>query len=344
MLSRNKKRLTACFIFSFVFSQNSFAMRENKNISYEEKALKALDLIKNSEKITLLPHWQPDNDAVCSCSALENVLLKMNKKIETIFPNYPGFKHRRRPKNISINKYTQKPDLLIALDTANYERLYFPKEFENIPLINIDHHVSNSLKGVYNFVEKDSSSACEVLFKLIKEWNIKDIDQYTAECLLYGILSDSCLFQTTNTHPSTLKITAELMELGADLFTLETQLISHKNPKIINVWGKFLSNIKITQNGKAAWAKITQEDLRKENLTLRSLIGFVNFLSQISGVEYTLLFYEMENGQTKVSLRSKKEDVNKIAKLFGGGGHKNASGILTNMPIDEIIEKITKLI
>lgn len=298
-------------------------------------------LIKSVNNITLLTHYRPDGDGISACAALENLLLKLGKKVETIFPNNPEFIFKRLPKKFHIGTHKQIPDLLIALDTANYERLYFPKEFKGLPIINIDHHISNSIKGNFNFIDANTSSTCEILFDLIKSWDYSLIDKYMAECLLFGILYDSMVFHTQSTYPSTLRITAELIELGADLYKLKTELISDKDPKIINLWGQILSNIKISKNNKAAWAKITQDDLKKNNLTISSLIGFNNFLSQISGVEYTLLFYQTESGQTKVSLRSKTEDVNKLAAPFGGGGHKNAAGILSNEPIDSLIEKIT---
>lgn len=316
-----------------------------KNNSFSDEDIsKALKLIKKSNNITLLTHFRPDGDGISACAAFEDILLRLNKKVETIYPNKAEFEFKRIPKNIFINKHKQKPDLLIALDTANYERLYYPKEFNNIPFINIDHHISNSLKGTYDFVSGNTSSTCEILFELIKEYNIDLINKYTAECLLFGILYDSNVFQTQSTYPSTLRVSAELIELGADLFKLKTELISDKDPKIINLWGKLLSNIQITKSGQAAWAKITQNDLKKEKLTISSLIGFNNFLSQITGVEYTLLFYKTRDNKTKVSLRSKTKDVNKLASQFGGGGHKNAAGILTNEPIDQLIKKITSLL
>ena len=316
-----------------------------RNNSFSDEDIsQTLKLIEKSNNVTLLTHFRPDGDGISACAAFEDILLRLNKKVETIYPNKPEFEFKRIPKNICINKHKQKPDLLIALDTANYERLYYPKEFNNIPFINIDHHISNSLKGTYNFISKNTSSTCEILFELIKEHNIDLINKYTAECLLFGILYDSNVFQTQSTYPSTLRVSAELIELGANLFELKTELISDKDPKIINLWGKLLSNIQITKSGQAAFAKITQDDLKKENLTISSLIGFNNFLSQITGVEYTLLFYQTEFNKTKVSLRSKTKDVNKLASQFGGGGHKNAAGILTDEPIDQLIKKITNLL
>lgn len=315
-----------------------------KNNFLDDDVLNAWKLIKKSEQITLLTHFRPDGDGISACAALENILLKLGKKVETIYPTAAEFNFHRVPENILINKHDQIPDLLIALDTANYERLYYPAEFENIPLINIDHHISNSLNGLYNFIVKDSSSTCEVLFELIEMWDIKFIDKYVAECLLFGILYDSNIFQTQSTYASTLNASARLIDLGANLYKLKTELISNKDPQIIALWGKLLCNVQISKSGKAVWARITQEDLKKENLTISSLIGFNNFLSQISGVEYTFLFYETESGQTKVSLRSKIEDVNQLAARFGGGGHKNASGILSNKPIDKLVTELISLV
>lgn len=281
---------------------------------------------------------------MASCATLSYIFNNLNKKVETIYPNEPEFDFKRKPKNLLINKHKQTPDLLIALDTANYERMYFPQEFKDIPLINIDHHISNTLKGKFNFIVPETSSTCEILFEFIKQHNIKLIDKYAAECLLSGILYDSLVFCTQSTYPQTLRISADLMDMGADLYKLKTEIMANKDPNIIKLWGDILSNIKITPNKKAVWACITQKDLEKYNLQLKSLIGFNNFLSQIAQVDVTLLFYEMKSGKTKVSLRSKKTDVNKLASKFGGGGHKNAAGIVSDIPIKKLAKEITSLI
>ena len=91
----------------------------------------------------------------------------------------------------------------------------------------------------------------------------------------------------------------------------------------------------------AAWSYITQKDLKKFGLDLSSLIGFNDFLSEISEIDITILFYEIEPGKTKVSLRSKEKDVNLIASKFGGGGHKNAAGILSDKPLKNLMSEIT---
>ncbi len=300
--------------------------------------------IKKAKSITLLTHFRPDGDAMSTCATLDHIFKKQGKKVETIYPNKPEFIFKRQPKNLLINKHKQMPDLIIVVDTANYERFYYPDAFKKIPLINIDHHVSNAIKGTYNFIDTKTSSTCEILFTLLKNWDIQLIDKYGAECLLLGILYDSLIFHTQSTFPQTLRISAQLMELGADLYKLKTELLANKDPKIIKLWGKVLSNITVTKSGKAVWACITQQDLKKQKLKLNSLIGFNNFLSQIAGIDLTLLFYQTESGQTKVSLRSKKTDVNKLAAKFGGGGHKNAAGILSDKPLKQLVKEITDIL
>lgn len=319
-------------------------VQSSKNNLSHKKFKSAWQDINKAKRITLLVHFRPDGDAISACAALSFIFEKESKIVESIYPSKPEFIFKRQPKNLLINKHNQIPDIIIALDTANYERLYFPKEFKDIPLINIDHHVSNMIKGKYNFIDTKASSTCEMIFSFINFFNPKLINKYVAECLLFGILADSQIFHTQATTPKTLEISAQLMRHGANLYKLKTELASNKDPRVIALWGKILSNIKVTKSGKVAWACLTQEDLKKYNITLQSLVGFNNFLSQIADIDVTLFFYQTESGKTKVSLRSKKTDVNKLAAQFGGGGHKNAAGILTDKPMDKIIKEITSLL
>lgn len=310
--------------------------------SYQAEQLNgAWDLVKSAKNVTLLTHTHADGDGISACTSLDYVLRKLGKNTETIYPDKPEFNYKRQASNLLIGKHVQTPDLIIACDVANHERLYWPTEFRNIPLINIDHHVSNSLNGKFNFVNADASSACEEVYVLLQNWDASLVDKYVAETLLFGLLYDSQIFHIHPLYPRTLKIAADMMEQGADLFELERELLANKNHNILIFWGKILSGIKISASGKAAWACVTQKDLIQNGLNLTSLIGFNNLLSQICDVDITILFYEREDGKAKVSLRSKTTDVNEFAKQFGGGGHPNAAGISSDKAIDLVIKEVT---
>lgn len=304
----------------------------------------AWKIINDAQKIILLTHRNPDPDGISACAALATFFEQMGKKVEAIYPTPPESSIQRQPKNVSINKHHYIPDVIIAVDTADYERLYYPEAFKNIPLINIDHHISNTIIGTVNLNNPQAASTCEELYEIMFAWDKSLINHYVAECLLYGILYDSQVFHTQSTSANTLRIAANLMDYGVNLFNLTIELLSNKNPQIVALWGKILSNVTITPSGKAAWVCITQADLKAHNLGAPSIIGFNNFLAQISGVDVTIVFYETETGQTKISLRSKVYDVNKLAQHFGGGGHKNAAGILSNKPLTHIIDEIIALL
>ncbi len=320
------------------------ALHLDDKIYTSEVLTKIWEHIDNAQKITLLTHFRPDGDGISACAAMETILLKSGKYVETVYPSETEFKVPRCPKNILINSHKETPDLIIIFDTANEDRVYAPNSFKEITSINIDHHISNSIPATINILDFKASSACEVLYNIIALHDETLITTYIAECLLFGILSDSQAFHTQNTTANTLRIGADLVDRGANLFELKTELLSHKDPNIIKLWGYMLENISISKHEKAAWSVIRQEELAQLNLTLGATIGFNNFLAEISGVDVTVLFTETDDGKTKVSLRSKKTDVNKIAAYYGGGGHKNASGILIDTPIDEVVKTITNVL
>jgi phosphoesterase RecJ-like protein len=302
----------------------------------------AWQLIQKSKKITLLTHHKPDADGVSACAALDHLLARLGKTTEAIYPTAPESNFSHQPKIVLINQHHQIPDLIIICDTANNERRYQHDALKNIPIINIDHHISNSIIGAFNFLNANASSACEELFYLLKQWCPDMIDTYVAECLLLGILYDSQVFHTQSTTATTLRVAADLMDYGVNLFTMKSELLTHKNPKIISLWGKVLNNIKISPTQKAVWAIITQQDLKNFGVDSTALIGFSNFLCELSGIDITIVFYEVETGQIKASLRSKQSDVNLLASKFGGGGHRNASAILSNKPMDQFVKEVTK--
>jgi len=300
----------------------------------------AWNLLKKAQKITFLTHRNPDADGVSACAALAHVMEKLGKQVEAIYPTVLETVITRQVKHVLVNQHSMIPDLVVMCDTANYDRLYYPDVFKTIPSINIDHHVSNSLQATFNFVASDISSACELAYHLLKYWAVDQIDEYVAQCLLLGILYDCQVFYIQGTNPQTLRLAADLMDLGASLYDLQQELLQNKSPEIIHFWGQLLSSVKIDNSGSFAWVAISQKDLESKGIALTSLVGFSNFLAQLSEVDITAILYETGDGKTKVSMRSKKADVNKIAGLFGGGGHKHAAGILSLEPAIILAQKL----
>lgn len=307
----------------------------------EQEIRGAWELIQASKKVALLTHLKPDGDGVGACVALEHLLLSLDKSVEVIYPNKPDLEYPHNPKNLLVGKHSQLPDLIIASDVASADRMYYPDVFKEIPLINIDHHVSNTIQGVHNFVGAESASMCEVLYELFLEWDVT-IDKNIANALLMGVLYDTRMFSTKMTTAGSLRIAADLVDKGGDLFGLRVALFAVNTPEIIKLWEFLLNRIQISKSGLACWSYIMQKDMKKLGVTTASLVGFSNFLSDISGIDVSILFYETKSGDTKVSMRSKDYDVNALAQKFGGGGHKNASGALSRKPLQEVMDEMTK--
>ena len=301
----------------------------------------AWDLITKAQKITLLTHKEPDADGASACAGLAHIFTKLGKQTETIYPTGPNRPLLFQAAHVSINAHTQIPDLIIVCDTASADRMYKPDAFAHIPLINIDHHISSSIRGTFNFINFAASSTCEELYVLLSSWDASLIDAHVARCLLYGILYDTQVFYNQGATAQTLRVSADLIDRGANLFELKNELITNKDPKICSLWGSMLSNITISANGKAAWVSVTQETLKQFGLKSPSLLGFSNFFAGLSGVDITIIFYESDWGTTEVSLRSRQSDVNALAHTFGGGGHKHAAGISSKKPMLELIKAIT---
>jgi len=320
-----------------------------KNDLFPKKLVEqAWSLISKAKNITLLTHFKPDPDGMSSCAAFDVFLKKIfkgeNKKnIEIIYPTKPEFEYERIPKTFLINQFLQIPDLIISFDTSSYSRLYYPDEFKNITIINVDHHIGSEIKSDFNFV-LPLSSTCELLFYLLNAWEESSISVEVANFLLFGLLADTKIFRTNSTTVDTLAVASKLMLLGADLYKLQLELSSIKTSQVIKFWGFLLQNINITNNDKAVWVKVKISDFKNFNVDSTALVGFVNFLSDFCKNDITALFYENEMGKVQVSLRSKFSDINAVAKLFGGGGHRNASGILTDRKLDEIFDDVTSVL
>ncbi len=305
---------------------------------------RAWQAIQEAKKIILLTHQKPDADGISSCTALDHVLRGMGKVVQTIYPSPDESSLRRQPLDVRIASHTIDPDLLIACDTANYERLYFPEGFRQIPLINIDHHISNALKGIANIVNPESASTCEELFHLLMTWCPERVDAYVAECLLFGILYDTQVFHTQNTTVRSLTTAAACIEHGVNMFALSRELLAQQSPRFLPFWGEMLQKVGMDEQKQVLWLTVTQDELKARGLDMSALVGLNNFIAEASPIETTITLYESEQGNTKVSLRSKTRDVNKIAGLFGGGGHVRAAGALIKKPVHEAVKDLLAVI
>lgn len=301
-------------------------------MSKNRKINQLREFIRKHNNFLISAHTSPEGDSLGSQLAFARVLKSLGKNCDIVnsdrcsreYVFLPGINSiRTRPR---IKKY----DAVIILDCSDISRIGNVENFidKNTPILNIDHHISNTYFGYINLVDTKASSACEMLYLLLKKLNIK-IDRLIAVYLYTGIVTDTGSFRYANTSALTHSIVSELLKWGIDavgIFRNINESLRFSDLKLIN---SVLLDIKKDATGKIVWVKVAQSMLRKYKPQIDLTDNILNFMRSLKRAEACILFREKsgEKRNIRVNFRSKdKVDVNKIAQHFGGGGHKTASG------------------
>jgi len=309
-----------------------------------EKIKKA---IKKHKSFLVTSHVSPEGDSLGSQLAMANLLSQMGKDFVIVDSDPIPARYRFLP-NVSLIKSTRKKigkkDAAIVLDCPNLTRVGKVEKMVRKcrHIINIDHHVSNSMYGNINWVEKDASSVGEMMYKLFKATDC-DISKKTALYLYIAILTDTGSFNYGNTSSATHEIVGELLGYGLEPFNISQNIYENKTLGEIRLLGKVLSSLKVTPNGKIAYITVTKSLLEKTGSKPSSCENFVNFARSVRDVDVAIFFREdiKKKNTFHASFRStNRADVNAIASYFGGGGHKNASGCVLKGSYVDIKKKV----
>lgn len=288
-------------------------------------------LIKNSERLLLLGHENPDGDCLGALSALMIYLKKQNKVFQAVFFEElnPAFDFLPNFKNFIVSPENFDPqafDLLIALDASNFQRTGLGMEIlinaGRPKIINIDHHATNDNFGDVNLINARASSTCEILYNFFEYFKFP-IDEPMATALLTGLQSDTGSFSYANTTSQALKIASQLIRAGGQINLINQRLFKNKNLASFQFLGSILNRLNFNEKLNILSLVLTAEDLVRAETNFE---GLTNFLQKIKEPEIIMVLKEMADGEIKVSLRSKTVDVAAWAKKLGGGGHRRAAG------------------
>jgi phosphoesterase RecJ-like protein len=302
-------------------------MKTKSNLNYK----KAWDQISQAKKIFLSTHEATDGDDLGSLLALRIVLQKMGKETFCIVnggvPNslkfLPG-------SNLVTEEFENRPyDLIITFGCNALTRTGFDA-LQSHPAvkINFDHHPDNKMFGDVNVVEPETAAVAEMIFYFLNSNSEVEIDHDVATCLLTGIFTDTGGFQHSNTSAQVYEVAAELMRRGARIDKISHETFGNKRPQTLRAWARALENTRFDPEKKMAFSVMTAKDLQDTGAQDEDLTGFVTILNHIPQAKFALLLRQ-DGNVVKGSLRSdphKNTDVSQIAKFFGGGGHKYASG------------------
>ena len=303
--------------------------------------------IKQAKSVAIFTHMRPDGDAFGSALALSCALdfLKTPNQVcvETEIPSNLVFID-------GIQKVQKKPtreyDLLVMVDCSDEQRLgglqteYLLAKRRKIDTVNVDHHISNPCYAKWNYV-RECAANCMHIATLI-EYMGAPFDKKTAEYLLIGLLTDSGNFSHDDVTEETLLLAAKLVKAGADIRYYNYQLFKKQPKERAALFAKVMSGIRYYHDNRFAAIVITMEMMKQCGADNGMTEGFVDFPLNVDGVEVATSIMEVKRGQYKISLRSKTyADVNKIAGVYGGGGHVRAAGCMLFGEVEEVLDKLS---
>jgi phosphoesterase RecJ-like protein len=317
-------------------------------------------LNKAKLNIAIIPHEHPDGDAIGSAIGLAEVLAGAGHKASIISPtDYPDFlKWFSSGTQIIVNSASSKlaksiisqSDLLFCVDFNEVSRAgKLEKQvlaYKN-PKILIDHHPYPTDFCDFTISETHYSSTAELIYDVVCKMGMKKfISKNSAEALYTGILTDTGSFNHNTSDPNTFKVVSELMKFGIDTQKIQSGVYHNFSASRMKLLGYCLSQkMVVYPELRTAMISITKKELNDFDFKTGDTEGFVNFPLSINNIVFSAIFIE-KDGIVKASFRSKGNfPVNHFSRdHFNGGGHMNAAGGDTNLPIEKAIEKFTQLL
>ncbi len=318
-------------------------------------------LIKDSSKsIVLVPHTNPDGDAMGSVLGLWRVLKNAGYKVKVVSPTkYPEFYHwmdghdeviifSHHPKQSA--RAIEESDLLICMDFNQLSRLGDMKPLvENYSgkKILIDHHPYPGDFADLLISDISYSSTAELTFSVLQPTGFAEfIDLNAATSLFTGIMTDTGSFDFNVSNPNTFEVVAQLTRMGVDQLDIHSKVYDNYSADRMKLMGFCLSNrMTVYSEYHTACMYITLEDQKAFNFKTGDNEGFVNMPLSIKGIIFSVLFTEKDK-YVKASFRSKGEfAVNEVSeKYFNGGGHRNAAGGEYYASIQEALDKFQEIL
>ena len=305
---------------------------------------KAYKLIFSSHHIVIASHINPDGDTLGSMLGLGIALKKAGKKV-TFFNC-----EKDLPKKFdflpSYNKIKpvipEKYDLFISVDAASFKRLGIDQSIKT-PSICFDHHKTNTNFCTVNIVNPDSISTSLVILDFLETFELA-IPKESAISLYTALVEDSGFFKFDRVDSKTFEKAAKLVKLGANPNKISNFLTNRNSLAKIRLMQRYLEALILKQNGTICISKITLEDFEQTGASKSDSDEFVNIGLSLATVKLSIFCYEIDYKNIKFSLRSKSDEIDcsKIAKKFGGGGHKRAAGFTAKInEYDDIIRVLS---
>lgn len=322
---------------------------------------KTKELLQVANNIVITCHKGPDGDAIGSSLALYSYLSKFKKKVHVIVPDeYPDFL-KWLPSNDHILIYEDQKedcdtiinsaDLIFTLDFNSLHRTGNMQEIlssTSAKFIMIDHHQQPDDYAEVTYSDVSICSTCQMIYHFIESLDeLKSIDTNIANCIYTGIMTDTGSFRFRSTTSTTHRVIANLIDIGIDNAQIHQNVYDNNSYNRLQLLGKSLNNLKVIPELNTAYISLSADELHQFNSQKGDTEGVVNYALSLKGVKLAAIFKEDNSSQLiKMSFRSKGDfSVNELARThFNGGGHINAAGAVSDLPLEDTLEKFISIL
>jgi bifunctional oligoribonuclease and PAP phosphatase NrnA len=311
------------------------------------------ELLDRARLYVLVTHVNPDGDAIGSQVGLGRYLASLGREVRLInqddtpqeltFLEFDGpAAERYEPSR--HDGFLDAADAIVLVDNSAPDRLgrmEDPVRRRTAKTFCIDHHPTRTTPWAGNVIDTSASATAMIVHELARErgWSP---DRPAADALYAGLATDTGFFRFNSTSPRALRVAAELLEAGADPTRCHAEIYERNSPAYTRLLGRALAGLSISDDGAVASVGLTLEMIEASGATGVDTSEVTTPVLAVDGVRIAILFRELPGGKVKVSLRSKGAlDVQRLAVEFGGGGHRNASGIVMPGRFGDITDTVT---
>jgi len=306
--------------------------------SAEATRAQVADAIRQRQRFVVTSHARPDGDAVGSSLAMAYALRQLGKDVRVVSrdaPPPPLLVFPGVPEIEIVNEIGDAADAVIVMECGDVKRPGI-EGVESGYVINIDHHPGNLLYGALNWMDLSAAACGEMVFDLVSELGVP----LTYEIALHvyiAILTDTGSFHYSNITPRTFDICRLCMEAGVSPPAVARSIFDANNLGRLKLFGAVLNRMHLDPTGRIATLSVDKQLTHDCGGTYEDTEGLINLPLTVKEILAVVFFKEIGPGDWRVSMRSKGNiDINAIAKEFGGGGHKNASGCSANGDLETL--------
>ena len=303
------------------------------------------DQILERRRFLITSHARPDGDSIGSQLAMAFALDALGKEVRIVnadpapdhYQEFPGMERIE----IATRVEPMTADAVIVMECSEPGRTGLAG-LEREYLINIDHHAGNQLYGALNWHD-DSAAACgEMVFDLIQALGVPLTPEIATHIYL-AILTDTGSFHHSNITPRTFDICRQCVEAGVTPAVMARRVFDSNSFGKLKLIGALLDDMELADEGRLAVLHLDDEMLAATGSTHNDTEGLINLPLTAREIQAVVFFKVTQNGQVRVSMRSKYDvDVRRVANEFGGGGHKNAAGFTVNGRLKDVRDGIVQ--